>query len=163
MSNPFPSSYELHYVYAHIDPVTKELLYIGMGKGSRAYATKTSKIDTVRYSHRSPEHAEHLEELLKCGYLPHEWITFLHRGLDKKSALSIERELIAKDKPIYNRSQGIKLLKFEYEDVLKMKSLRDSGMYYRLIAEEMGCSTMVAHRIVNDLSPRYKEMMIDNQ
>lgn len=37
--------------------------------------------------------------------------------------------------------------------------LRKQGLYYSQIAKEMNCSQMVAHRIVNDLSPRYKELL----
>ena len=86
----------IFYVYMHVDPDSKEVLYIGMGQGSRAYATKTVKINTTRYGHRSPEHAKHLDDLLDKGYLPHEWITFIKRGLHKQDALLLEKDSIEK-------------------------------------------------------------------
>ena len=156
--NPFKT----YYVYEHVDPRSGAILYIGMGTGSRAYATKTTKAKQSAYGHRSPEHSKHLDELLKEGYLPHEWINFPGRGLTKEEALSFEKELIKEISPLYNKKQGVKSLKFSREDILEMKHLRYLGYYYSDIAKEMGCSTMVAHRIVNDLSPRYKELLNEN-
>jgi hypothetical protein len=154
LENPFPS----YYVYIHFDPRTNEILYIGMGQGSRAYALKTSKTNNIHYIHRSQEHSNHLEELMILGWLPHEWIKFPKRNLPKYEALKIEKELIKNLKPKYNRKYGIKSLKFNKIDVLKIKELRRQGLFYTQIAKEMNCSPMVAHRIVNDLSPRYKEL-----
>jgi hypothetical protein len=113
----------------------------------------------AHYVHRSPEHADHLEILYEKGFLPHEWIKFWARGLDKKAALKLERNLIDDLKPKYNRPHGTKTLKFNLEEVKKIKELREDGLFYSHIADEMGCSVMVAHRIVNDLSPRYKELL----
>lgn len=118
-----------YYVYKHVDPETKELMYVGMGKGSRAYATKTVKVKQAAYGHRSPEHAFHLEALLKDGYLPHEWIEFVERSLTKRQALKIEKEL------------------------------RDQGLSYKNIGKQMKCSTMVAYRILNNQSPNYTELL----
>ena len=154
--NPFPS----FYVYVHFDPETQEILYVGMGKGPRAYAMKTIRGPTeFHYGHRSPEHSLHLDKLYEQGYLPHEWIRFEARNLEKKNALKLERELINSLKPTYNRPHGSKVLKFNLEEVHRIKKLRKDGLCYSQIAEVMGCSNMVAHRIVNDLSPRYKEML----
>lgn len=148
-----------YYVYKHVDPETKELMYVGMGKGSRAYATKTVKVKQAAYGHRSPEHAFHLEALLKDGYLPHEWIEFVERSLTKRQALKIEKELVNKLKPFYNRKFGIKNLKFDLEGIRKMKELRDQGLSYKNIGKQMKCSTMVAYRILNNQSPNYTELL----
>lgn len=156
--NPFPTDY---YVYEHFDPDTFDTLYVGMGRGSRAYATKTTKAKQAAYGHRSPEHSKHLDELMLCEYLPHEWIKFHYRNLEKKEALVLEKQLIKSLKPMYNRSTGATQLKFNKDQVIEMKSLRDDGLYYSQIAEKMGCSPMVAHRIVNDRSPRYTELFND--
>lgn len=152
----------IYYVYMHFDPKTNEILYVGMGKGSRAYATKTTKVEQAAYGHRSPEHSNHLDQLMNEGYLPHEWIEFISRGLERTTALIYEKEYIGICKPKYNRKHGLKHLKFNKEDVLKFKELRKTGLYYSQIADLMGCSPMVAHRIINDLSPRYKELFYDN-
>jgi hypothetical protein len=154
----------MYYVYVHIDPETGEVLYVGMGKGPRAYAMKTSKTkDPIYYVHRSPEHAEHLEKLYQQEYLPHEWVYFDSRGLTKEQARLREKELIKELRPKYNRPAGVKQLKFDLKEVKQIKKLREEGLYYSDIAKVMGCSQMVAHRIVNDLSPRYKEMLLENE
>lgn len=147
-----------HYVYKHVDPETKELLYIGMGKGSRAYATQTAPTKTSsRYGHRSPEHSDHLNILMNKGYLPHEWIEFHSRGLSKPDALVLEKELIEKLEPRYNRMAGIHRLMFDKAQILKMKELRDQGAYYHEIATTMGCSAMTVHRILNHSYKRYNK------
>jgi len=155
------SPFNTYYVYIHVDPETKEVLYVGMGKGSRAYATKTTKTKQAAYGHRSPEHSEHLDRLLDKGYLPHEWIIFINRGLIKEEALHIEKQLISSLKPLYNKSHGILNLLFDQTGVDRIKNLREQGLSYQKIAIEVGCSTMVAYRILNNKSPRYKEMMND--
>ena len=130
-----------------------------MGTGARAYVFKSSKASNTYYGHRSHEHSAHLETLINKSYLPHEWIVFEFKNLSKEDARNKERELIAEYKPLYNRSPGIKQLKFDLKDIKRIKQLRKEGLFYSEIAKEMSCSQMVAHRIVNDLSPRYKELL----
>lgn len=148
-----------YYVYIHFDPDTEEILYVGMGKGSRAYATKTVKVSRTYYGHRSPEHSEHLDQLLAKGYLPHEWINFDQRGLDKEVAKRLEKQHIENLKPKYNRKAGIKSLKFNKDQIYELQKLRETGLSYKRVAEAMDCSTMAAHRILNNKSPRYREML----
>lgn len=131
-----------------------------MGKGIRAYAMGNIKGPTSsHYGHRTLQHANHLDDLIDRGYLPHEWINFDSKHLNKEDALFREKQLIQSLKPKYNKPYGIKHLKFDLEGIKKIKKLRKEGLFYSQIAEVMGCSQMVAHRIVNDLSPRYKEMI----
>ena len=146
-------------MYVHFDPDTKEILYVGMGVGQRAYTINTSKISDVHYIHRSPEHCEHLKLLMSKGYLPHEWIDFRHKCLDKDTARKFEKELIKELKPKYNRKHGIKIMLFDEIGVREIFKLRKEGLYYHQIAEKMGCSTMVAHRILNNKSPNYQEII----
>lgn len=148
-----------YYVYSHFDPRTNEILYVGMGKGSRAYATKTVKTKQANYGHRSPEHSTHLDILLDEGYIPHEWIKFHYRDCIKEDALELEKLEQKELKPKYNRKFGAKILKFDLKDIKKIWGLRNQGLSYKNIAKEMGCSIMVAHRILNNKSPNYKEML----
>lgn len=132
-----------------------------MGKGARAYEYKHSKGSNTRYGQRSKEHAEYLDSLYKMGFLPHEWIIFHYRDIDKDEAKVKEKELIKKLKPIYNRKAGIKHLKFDINDVRKILKLRQKGLYYHQIGKQMNCGAMVVHRIINNKSPRYEEMLIE--
>ena len=74
-----------HYVYIHIDPVTNEVRYVGMGQGRRAYENFTS---------RQPAHAEWvLNHELKMGGIT---IELVKTQLTKAEALIAENNIIKK-------------------------------------------------------------------
>jgi len=152
-----------YYTYLHIDPETDEVLYVGMGQGTRAYYFGTNPSDKTRYGHRDAEHSAHLTRLYESGLLPHEWVEFVENHVDKETAKATEKEFIEKCSPKYNKKAGIKSLLFSEQEVIAIQQMRNDGMIYRHIAEEMGCSTMVIYRILNNQSPRYKEMLIESK
>lgn len=151
----------LYYVYLHVDPITYETLYVGMGKGTRAYATKTTAAGKNEYGHRSPEHSDYLDTLMEQGYLPHEWVKFIDRSLDKETARLLEKECIEKYKPTYNRKFGRKLCHLSREQVEYVLTQKSEGRMQKHIAEELGVSQMVVSRVCTGSSKNYKEMLID--
>jgi len=152
-----------YYVYRHIDPWNGETLYVGMGKGSRAYATKTTKSNKNEYGHRSPEHSVVLDEFLRQGWLPHEWIEFLSRGLDKSDALNLEKKFIQELKPKYNRKFGRKLCHLNKDQVEYVLKQKEKGISQKDIAEELKVSQMVISRICTGSNKNYKEMLIEDR
>jgi len=154
---PPPNSY---YVYLHHDPDTKDLLYVGMGQGSRAYTTRHSTDNVTNYGHRSPEHAARMFDLMQRGYLPHEWTSFPHRNMTKSQALEKERELIKTLKPLYNRKHGVATLKFNLDDIKNILYMWDNNTPQKVIADKMNCSLMSINRIINNKSIRYEEMIL---
>jgi len=89
---------ELYYLYQHVDPDSGEIVYIGMGTGSRAWATGTSS-----GSHRSPAHSMWISNLYEQGFTMGDIAKVTHTLLTKDHALDLELNLIKEVKPIYNR------------------------------------------------------------
>ncbi|QDB71002.1 hypothetical protein bb8_p27 [Bordetella phage vB_BbrP_BB8] len=82
------------YTYAHINPDTGEVVYIGSGTGERAW-TITSK--------RSEPHVKFLRNLERMGYTPADWVVVLTPGLTREQAFALESRLIHEVAPIFNR------------------------------------------------------------
>lgn len=125
-------------------------MYVGRGNGSRAWAVKT---------HRSKEHQDYLEELMGKGLLPCDWVSIELRDLEHKEAVKLEKEFIDYFKPRFNKKFGEKLMKMTLEQFEWAKGQREQGRYYRLIAEDIGVSTMTLHRALNGGSVRYEEIL----
>jgi len=89
---------ELYYLYQHVDPDSGEIVYVGIGTGSRAWATGTSS-----GSHRGEEHSAWINELYKTGYTMGDISKIVITLLSKIEALSIEDEYIKKLKPRFNK------------------------------------------------------------
>lgn len=150
----------LCYVYAHVDPITNVIMYIGHGQGARAYTFKSVQINGT-YSHRNKEHSEYLEGLYEQCYLPHEWTEFLFRNLSKKTAAKLERELIELHKPIYNQTCAPKLRKLSDDQIKEAIKLRKEGWYYSKLAEHFGVAAMTIHRALSGKSKVYKDLLND--
>lgn len=89
---------ELYYVYHHTDPNTGEIKYVGMGTGSRAWASGTSS-----GSSRSDAHALWISDLYEQGFTMADIVTVCETLLSKQEALTIESERIKNEKPLFNR------------------------------------------------------------
>lgn len=149
-----------YYVYQHIDPDTHLVIYIGHGRGKRAYETETTFVKRRgAYGHRSMEHSEFLQSLLKRGYLPHEWCDFPFRSLSKEEAARKESGLILLTKPKFNQAYGLKQCKFNKTDLQAIFGLREMGVSYENIAKEFNVSAMTVYRAVSGKSKNYKEIM----
>lgn len=70
----------VYYVYKHIDPRTQEVVYIGKGRGGRAW-------DVTRSRAEYKEHQEWMTSLMEKGHTPDEWVVIVTKGLSEKEAL----------------------------------------------------------------------------
>ena len=148
MTNPF---FSVYYVYYHVDPETNETVYVGHGRGPRAWFTNEP--------FRSPLHAEYLGMLENTGYTADEWVVIAHKGLTKEEACKIEREEIKLLKPEYNKIQGAALLKVTPEILQEAFELREQGWSYKKIADSFDLATMTIHRAMNGKSPALEEIL----
>lgn len=125
---------DIYYVYQHIRPDTGEIVYIGSGTYDRAWMS--------RGGNRSKEHFEFIREMSDNGYTLNEIVEIRRQRLSKKEALSIERELIDKYRPMYNKlsnkSHWQKNRKFEVETCMLAKALHKMGYGYQRIAFLLG-------------------------
>lgn len=156
MTNPFPSSYEepkKYYVYAHIDRRSNggDIIYIGHGCGGRAW------LSTVPF--RDEAHADKLKEFEDRGETPDEWVKILKKRLTKQEACEYERSQIKLKKPAFNKIQGASLLKVTPELLEEAFQLREKGLSYSAIAEELALATMTIHRAMNGKSPALEEVL----
>lgn len=150
MSSPFPSIPK-YYVYWHIDPETKSVVYVGHGCGHRAWLSTEPFRDYM--------HAEYLGMLENTGFTPDEWVRIVQRNLTKEQACAIERNDIKFLKPTYNKIQGEKLLKVTPEILKEANKLREQGWSYQKIADSFDLATMTIHRAMNGGSPALEEVL----
>ena len=133
-----------HYVYIHVDPRTDEVKYVGMGKRHRAWTCGSAS------NSRHPEHGKWMDTLLEEGYVPSDWTEIVQSRMTRESALFLEKSLIQLHgysalfniDPTGSRS-------FDEDDILLINQLRDDGLSYSKIAEEVGSTTMTVWRALN--------------
>lgn len=81
-----------YYVYDHFDPVSGEVVYIGLGTMGRAWDAST----------RTATHKEWCIRLSERGYTPDQYVRLRVRGLRRLAALQLERRAIEAAKPRFN-------------------------------------------------------------
>jgi hypothetical protein len=81
------------YVYTHADPDTGEIVYVGEGTGQRFAAVNT----------RSADHSAFLKEMIHDKRT--DCFNIVESRLTKEQARAIEKQLIAKYNPKYNKSK----------------------------------------------------------
>jgi len=88
-----PDKTDLHrwYVYTHTDPATGEIVYVGEGTGQRFAAVNT----------RDAPHSQFLKEIIHAKQL--NCFCIVESRLTKEQAREIERELIARYRPRFNK------------------------------------------------------------
>jgi len=145
----------VYYVYFHVHPETKELLYIGYGSYERAWNFK-------RFTSRSDKHSEELIELYDRGYTPQDWVVLHETKLEKKIAVELEKELIDKHRPRYNIASNKDIYKGTFSKEVRafVETLRKLGYSYNTISYLCGGSdtttarkntkTMSFWRIINN-------------
>lgn len=143
MSNYLPTDC-IYYVYAHNDPRSGELIYIGHGCRGRAWTHGSDKSVL-----RSQEHLAHLDSMTADGFHAGDWVSIVNSGITKSDACKIEQALIRDLKPTYNKPQGKQNLKLTPEQYNLCLEMRDDGMFYHQIAEEVGVSPMTVYRALN--------------
>lgn len=142
-NNLLPTDY-IYYVYKHIDPRTDELIYIGHGCRGRAWTHGSDKSVL-----RSQEHLAHLESMTADGFHAGDWVHIMYSVLPKSDACKVEQEYIRDYHPTYNKPQGKANLKLTPEQFTLCQEMRNEGMFYHSIAEEIGVSTMTVYRALN--------------
>jgi hypothetical protein len=137
----------IHYVYMHIDPRTKEIVYIGRGQGQRAWMMRSSDKDTPHYGHRRYDHFQWYKELESEGYYLDVIVVLLHRGQTRAQAIANEKNLIEIHKPRFNSNAKQNWLNKHKEIILKVKELRATNTPFSKIAKELDIGTMTAWRM----------------
>ena len=123
-----------YYVYSHLDPVTKEVVYVGSGQFDRAW--------NVRRNQRREEHVSWLESIYDSGYTLSDVVVIEDNNLSKEDSYIIESELIKTLKPKFNallnpehwhigRRQPREVAEFA-------KTLHEMGYGYIRIAQLLG-------------------------
>jgi len=83
------------------------------------------------------------------GFIATDWVSIIINGVSKKDASMYEQELIRGSESLYNKPQGKNLLKVTPEIYTLCKELRDDGLYYSQIADEVNLSAMTVYRALN--------------
>ena len=81
----------MYYVYAHVDPVTEEVLYIGKGTDGRAWMI----------SRRGTGHSEYLYEFVS-DHGRGSYVRIIADEMEHEDALILEKGLIALNQPGLN-------------------------------------------------------------
>jgi hypothetical protein len=90
-TSPDKSDLNRWYVYTHTDPTTGEIVYVGEGTGQRFAAVNT----------RAADHSQFLKEVIHDKKL--NCFCIVESRLTKEQAREIERVLIAKYNPRFNK------------------------------------------------------------
>ena len=133
------------YTYLHIDPLYKQVVYVGKGVHGRAW-------DVTRCRGQHKEHQDWMLELCELGYTPEEWVKILHKNLTEDAAFKLEKEWLHNNGcPIYNRQSGEK----QHQAKLTNQQARDAyllakmGMTHTEIAKEFRVSRTTITMIVS--------------
>ena len=137
--------YNKYYVYAHVDPVKGDVVYIGMGSGQRAWMMRTSTGAGPQYGHRSAEHFNWFQKLETMGYTLHDIVSILETNLTKEQARVTEKWYLNKvnDKVLFNRDGNKHFSLQRKNKVLRSFyiSLREMGYSYSHIAYLCGAES----------------------
>jgi hypothetical protein len=148
------------YVYLHIHPETKEVVYVGKGTGGRAWAIGSSSSPSGR-GNRTKEHQTWIQGLLNAGYTPADYVVIAAQSLDNRSARKIEAELTEE-----NKNSGAKLFNIQCygvpqhtvlspQQIDSVFAMRAQGLTYSTIAERMNTATMTTWRALNGKTKSY--------
>ncbi len=116
-----------NYVYQHHDPITKEIVYVGIGTKNRAWIVDSKS--------RKKEHRNWMVEKFENG---ENIVAFVNTKMTKLEAHALERDLIEKHQPKFNRT-GTKVYSHKKcgiskEQALKCQELRKEGLSYKAIS-----------------------------
>jgi len=120
-----------HYLYEHRCPETKDVVYVGVGKGSRAWASGEST-----GSARSEAHAIWLSNLFEQGYTMADVVFIQETLLSKEEALALELPRIKELKPKFNLlGNSFAARTFTKEQAIAAnKAFREGTPYYKIPA-----------------------------
>lgn len=136
---------DIFYVYYHVDPFDKEVVYVGKGKYGRAW-------DVTRSRCKNHEHMKWMKQLTEEGLLPSNWVRIIASGLSEKDAYRLEKEQIQElGGPRFNgqvgdRNNKAKLTNHQAREIYN----RSKTEVHSKLAEEFGvsrtCISMIASR-----------------
>lgn len=133
-----------YYVYLHIDPETKEIVYIGKGSGGRAW-------DVTRDRNHHIEHLTWMKNLISKGFLPCDWVEIKSKSLSDAEARKEELKLLHNQLTKFNRQSG------ERQHQAKLTNEQVINIYKRVhnkekpvdLAKEFGVSKAAVYMIAN--------------
>ena len=136
----------IYYVYVHVVPHTKDIMYVGKGCYGRAW-------DVTRNRDGHPKHLDWMKSLVNAGYLPSDWVKIVKHRLTEAQAFAYEKEYLHSiGGADFNRQSGennfqAKLTNLQAQEIyLKAKS----GSNHQTLADQFGVSrsaiSMIASR-----------------
>jgi len=131
------------YIYIHVDPRSKQTVYVGKGTGGRAW-------DCAFTSRGDKQHVAWMVQLLEESYTPQDFVVIVAQGLSEIDAKRLEVEWIEKLKssnPLFNHCYGRRLPRsLSLEQIQKAKVLQEQGISFQKIAKTLGSSTQTVWR-----------------
>lgn len=125
-----------YYVYNHIDPESKEILYIGIGQYDRAWC--------VRGNNRNKDHVNYLKQMFLKGYTLTDIVSITDNMLSKQQAMSIEAEKVNLYRPKFNKLLNKNHWHISRQKTKEMcefaKALKEMGYGYQRISYLLGSS-----------------------
>lgn len=132
------------YVYLHIDPETREVVYVGKGIGGRAW-----DVTRARGGHRA--HQEWMQSLMSRGFIPTDWVFITARNLPEDMAFAVEKAYLHKNGVLrFNRQSGEQQhqAKLTNEQVVSIYTeLQDKQSKVKSIAERYKVSRAAIYMI----------------
>jgi len=129
MNNEIP-----FYVYQHIDPESKEVLYVGIGQYDRAWC--------VRGNNRNKNHVSYLKEMFLKGYTLTDIVCITDNMLSKQQAMKVEAEKVDLYRPRFNKLLNKDHWHISRQQTQEMcyfaKALKEMGYGYQRIAYLLG-------------------------
>jgi len=130
---------DIYYVYHHVDPRTKQIMYVGLGTQERAWMIRN----------RSKEHIQWVNELYDCGFTLNEFVFIKEKKLNKKAAMEKEKEDVGVFNPVFNKllnkNHWNKQKKGDRSLCSELKALREMGYTFYKIAFLSGSATPNTH------------------
>lgn len=124
------------YVYAHIEPGTETIVYVGKGCYGRAW-------DVTRNRNGHSAHLDWMKKRSNEGYLPTDWVRILYKHLSEEEAFRLEKQVLhTYGTTKFNRNSGERnhraLLTDDQAKEIYIRA--HSGELHRALAEEFNCS-----------------------
>jgi hypothetical protein len=150
MSNYLPTDYQsFYYVYCHEHPIDGTVVYVGMGQKGRAWSIANSGGDNAAYGSRNKDHYNWFLQLEANGHTLDEIVSIRAKGLTKREALDLEKDLMNEYQPVFNKVAGLNNLKMTEEKYLVAVAMREDGLSYATIGVELDLSPMTVYRALN--------------
>lgn len=149
-----------YYVYLHVHPETKVVVYVGKGTAGRAWACGHSSGAKNGRGNRTKEHQGWIFDLLKKGYTPDDFVEIIAKNLTNREAVQFENEATEYYKslsPLFNMMcyGHPTLAALSPEQMREAQELRSQGLSYSLIAESIKGSTQTVWRFLTNKTKCY--------